>query len=107
MPVPVSVSMLSSRLLLLILLAGFLLSLGDPAWSQAAGGLDRVNTFVDNILTVLRGISVSVATISFLYAGYKFLFRSADLAEIAYILFGGLLVGGAAELARFVLGNGA
>ena len=77
------------------------LLLAQPALAQ--GGLDKVNTFVDNILTVLRGISIGVVTIAIMWAGYKFLFKQADMAECGKILAGGLLIGGAAELAGYLL----
>lgn len=94
-----------SRFLILVLLAGVLCSLVDPAWAQAVGGLDRVNTFVESILAVLRGVSVGVATIAIIWAGYKFFYQRADLSEVLYILGGGLLVGGAAEIARYLVGT--
>lgn len=94
-----------SRFLILVLLAGVLCSLVDPAWAQAVGGLDRVNTFVESILAVLRGVSVGVATIAIIWAGYKFFYSRADLSEVLYILGGGLLVGGAAEIARYLVGT--
>ena len=103
MSVPVSLDL--SRLLFLSTLAGLLLCLVDPALAQAVGGLDRVNTFVENILTVLRGVSVGVATIAIIWAGYKFFYSRADLSEVLYILGGGLLVGGAAEIARYLVGT--
>ena len=103
MPIPVSLD--RSRLLLLVVLAGFLWSLVDPAGAQTVGGLDRVNTFVESVLTVLRGVSVGVATIAIMWAGYKFFYQRADLSEVLYILAGGLLVGGAAEIARYLVGT--
>jgi type IV secretion system protein VirB2/type IV secretion system protein PtlA len=99
-----SIASLSSRVLLLVVLAGVLCSL-DPAWAQTVGGLERVNTFVESVLAVLRGISVGVATIAIIWAGYKFFFQRADLSEVLYILGGGLLVGGAAEIARYLVGT--
>jgi len=73
----------------------------EPAFAQ--GGLDKVNTFVQNVLVVLRGISIGVVTIAIMWAGYKFLFKHADMAECGKILAGGLLIGGAAELAAYLL----
>jgi ammonia channel protein AmtB len=73
----------------------------EPAFAQ--GGLEKVNTFVENLLVVLRGISIGVVTIAIMWAGYKFLFKHADMAECGKILAGGLLIGGAAELASFLL----
>jgi type IV secretion system protein VirB2/type IV secretion system protein PtlA len=63
-----------------------------------------VNTFVQNVLSVLQGIAIAVVTVAIMWAGYKFLFKHADIAEVGKILGGGLLVGGAAELAAYLLG---
>ncbi len=73
----------------------------EPALAQ--GGLSKVNTFMDNILAVLRGISLTVVTIAFMWAGYKFLFKQADIGEVGKILGGGLFIGGAAELAAWLI----
>ena len=70
----------------------------------ADGGLEKVNTFVENVLAVLRGISIGVVTVAIMWAGYKFLFKQADMAECGKILAGGLLIGGAAELAGYLIG---
>ncbi|EMP3151380.1 TrbC/VirB2 family protein [Salmonella enterica] len=86
---------------LLAMLAFAALFAVEPAFAQ--GGLDKVNTFMDNVLSILRGVSITVVTIAIMWAGYKFLFKHADIAESAKILAGGLLIGGAAELARFLL----
>lgn len=74
----------------------------NPAF--AVGGLDRVNTFMDNVLSILRGVSLTTVTIAIIWAGYKFLFKHADITEVGKILIGGLMIGGAAELAHFLLG---
>ena len=74
----------------------------EPAYA-AAGGLDKVNSFMDNVLSVLRGVSIVVVTIAIMWAGYKFLFRRADMMECAKILGGGLLIGGASELTQYLL----
>jgi hypothetical protein len=44
-----------------------------------------------------------VVTVAIMWAGYKFLFKNADMAECGKILAGGLLIGGAAELAGYLL----
>lgn len=71
----------------------------------AEGGLDKVNTFMDNVLTVLRGGSIAVVTIAIMWSGYKFLFKNAEMGECTKILGGGLLIGGATEIARYLIGN--
>lgn len=72
----------------------------EPAFAQ---GVEKVNSFLDNVLMILRGASIAVVTIAVMWAGYKYLFKHADLAEVGKILAGGLLIGGAAELANFLL----
>ena len=79
---------------------GLALMAAEPAFAQ--GGLDKVNTFVENVLVVLRGISIGVVTIAIMWAGYKFLFKHADMAECGKILAGGLLIGGAAVSPQLV-----
>ena len=91
------------NLTIMFLTAVAMLIAAEPALAQAAGGLDKVNTFVDNVLLVLRGISIGVVTIAIMWAGYQFLFKRADFTEIGKILGGGLLIGGASELARYLL----
>jgi type IV secretion system protein VirB2/type IV secretion system protein PtlA len=73
----------------------------EPAFAQ--GGLEKVNTFVENVLLVLDGVSIGVVTVAIMWAGYKFLFKHADIAECGKILAGGLLIGGASELASYLL----
>lgn len=84
-----------------ILLVSFLTIIIDPA--SAEGGLEKVDTFIENVLVILRGISLGIVTIAIMWAGYKFLFKQADIAECGKILAGGLLIGGAAELAGYLL----
>lgn len=74
----------------------------QPALAQ--GGLEKANNFIENVLAILRGVSIGVVTVAIMWAGYKFLFKQADIAECGKILAGGLLIGGAAELAGYLLG---
>jgi type IV secretory pathway VirB2 component (pilin) len=86
-----------------LLVAGVALMVAEPALAQT-GGLQKVDDFLEQVLSILRGASVAVVTIAIIWAGYKFLFKHADIAECGKILGGGLLIGGAAEIARFLLG---
>jgi type IV secretory pathway VirB2 component (pilin) len=78
-----------------------------PAFAEGeggGGGLDKVNSFLEKILTVLHGISITIVTIAIIWSGYKFLFKNADIRACATILGGGLLIGGATEIAGYLLG---
>lgn len=74
----------------------------SPAIAQTTGGLEKVNTFMEGILDILRGVSITVVTIAIIWAGYKLLWKNADIMEVGKITLGGLLIGGAAELARYI-----
>lgn len=72
----------------------------DPAYAQ---GLEKANTLLDAILAFLRVASIAIVTIAIIIAGYKFAFQKAELSEVMKIVGGGILIGGSAEFARFLL----
>ncbi len=84
---------------------GNMLALALVLTSQAAmaQGLDKVDEFLENVETVMHGVAITVVTIAIMWSGYKFLFKHAGLDEIGKILAGGLLIGGAAEIAAWLL----
>jgi type IV secretion system protein VirB2 len=70
----------------------------------AAGqGFEQINTTVVNIQAILVLISIAVVTIAIIWAGFKMIFQAARLADVANILIGGTLVGGAAAFASFIV----
>jgi len=73
-----------------------------PALASAQG-FDRVNTTVTNVQTILVTISVAVVTIAIIWAGFKMIFQGARLADVANVLIGGTLVGGAAAFASYIV----
>ena len=68
-----------------------------------AQGFDRINTTVTNVNTILVTISVAVVTIAIIWAGFKMIFQGARLADVANVLIGGTLVGGAAAFASYIV----
>ena len=74
--------------------------------SQAAlaQGFDKINTTVTNVNTILVTISIAVVTIAIIWAGFKMIFQGARLADVANVLIGGTLVGGAAAFASYIVG---
>ena len=68
-----------------------------------AQGFDKINTTVANVNAILVVISVAVVTIAIIWAGFKMIFQGARLADVANILIGGTLVGGAAAFAAFIV----
>ncbi len=69
----------------------------------ADGGFDKVNTTVTNVNAILVTISVAVVTIAIIWAGFKMIFQGARLADVANVLLGGTLVGGAAAFASYIV----
>ena len=74
--------------------------LPPQVWAQ---GFDKVNTTVTNVNAILVTISVAVVTIAIIWAGFKMIFQGARLADVANILIGGTLVGGAAAFASYIV----
>ena len=84
--------------------SAFLALLALAASSNAfAQGFDKINTTVTNVNTILVTISIAVVTIAIIWAGFKMIFQGARLADVANVLIGGTLIGGAAAFATFIV----
>jgi type IV secretion system protein VirB2 len=73
------------------------------AAAQAQGGFDKIRDTVVNVNTILVTISIAVVTIAIIWAGFKMIFQGARLADVANVLIGGTLVGGAAAFASYIV----
>jgi type IV secretion system protein VirB2 len=71
--------------------------------ARAQGGFDKINTTVTNINTMLVTISVAVVSIAIIWAGFKMIFQGARLTDVANVLIGGTLIGGAAAFAGYIV----
>ena len=69
----------------------------------AAAGFDKIDDTVNNVNTILVTISIAVVTIAIIWAGFKMIFQGARLADVANVLIGGTLVGGAAAFASYIV----
>ena len=52
---------------------------------------------------ILVTISVAVVTIAIIWAGFKMIFQGARLSDVANVLIGGTLIGGAAAFASYIV----
>jgi type IV secretion system protein VirB2 len=68
-----------------------------------AQGFNKISTTVTNVNAILITISIAVVTIAIIWAGFKMIFQGARLADVANVLIGGTLVGGAAAFASFIV----
>lgn len=82
---------------------GTALTLSMPRLALAQG-FDKINTTVTNVNTILVTVSVAVVTIAIIWAGFKMIFQGARLTDVANVLIGGTLVGGAAAFAGYIVG---
>jgi type IV secretion system protein VirB2 len=85
-----------------MLALGFLF-VAEPAFAQYGGGVDKVNTLMQNIATALKAIGVVTATVAIMWCAYKMMFKHASFSEIIMIGAGGVLAGAAAEIAAFLI----
>jgi type IV secretion system protein VirB2 len=89
-----------TRHILTILAALLLAATAPAAWAE---GFDKINTTVTNVNTILVTISIAVVTIAIIWAGFKMIFQGARLADVANVLIGGTLIGGAAAFASYIV----
>jgi type IV secretion system protein VirB2 len=84
------------------------LALATAAFAALPGivrsqGFDKINTTVTNVNTILVTVSIAVVTIAIIWAGFKMIFQGARLADVANVLIGGTLVGGATAFASYIV----
>jgi len=82
-------------------LTSLLLAAAAPC--ALAQGFDKINATVTNVNTLLVTISIAVVTIAIIWAGFKMIFQGARLADVANVLIGGTLIGGAAAFASYIV----
>lgn len=98
-----------SRVLSVLLLGFMMMVVGTEALAQAApatgggftGACNNVVTFFQNFETILKAASVTIVTIAIVFAGYQIAFAHKRLSDVAPVLIGGLLIGGAAAIASW------
>ncbi|MDQ1815807.1 TrbC/VirB2 family protein [Massilia sp. CCM 9210] len=73
--------------------------MSSPAYAQ----ISKVNSVMTNVQTVLTGVAVTCFTISLMFAGFKMAFQHSKWSEISNIVIGGIIVGGAAGIAGWLI----
>jgi type IV secretion system protein VirB2 len=68
-----------------------------------AQGFEKVNETVMNVQDILVTVSIAVVSIAIIWAGFKMIFQGARLADVANVLIGGTLIGGAAAFASYIV----
>jgi type IV secretion system protein VirB2 len=80
-----------------------ILALAALPEAASAQGFDKISNTITNLESMLTSISVAVVTIAIIWAGFKMIFQGAHLADVANILIGGTLIGGAAAFASYIV----
>ena len=62
-----------------------------------------INTTIINLNAILATISVAVVTCAIIWAGFKMIFQHARLVDVANVLIGGTLIGGATAFASYIV----
>lgn len=93
--------------LLIFSLIVFLALLTPSVWAEGefAKACNNVSDFFTNFETILRVASISIVTIAVVFAGYQIAFAHKRISDVAPILIGGLLIGGAATVAGWFVGD--
>lgn len=71
--------------------------------TAAFAQITKVNTVMTNVQSVLVGVAVTVFTLAIMWAGFKMAFQHTKWSEISNIVIGGILVGGAAGIAAWLI----
>lgn len=83
-----------------------MLILPELAFAQPAGDTDfegRACGVLDSVRSLLNMASVAVVTIAIVFAGYQIAFAHKRIGDVAPILIGGLLIGAASQLAKWIM----
>jgi type IV secretion system protein VirB2 len=75
---------------------------GDGAFTAAC---QNVSSFFGNFQVILKAVSIGIVTIAIVFAGYQIAFAHKRISDVAPILIGGLLIGGAATIATWFVGD--
>jgi type IV secretion system protein VirB2 len=90
----------NSNVLVFVLVCVLFALLPQFAFAQ---GFDKINTTVTNVNTILVTVSIAVVTIAIIWAGFKMIFQGARLADVANVLIGGTLIGGATAFSTYIV----
>ena len=71
--------------------------------SNAYAQVSKVQSVFTQVNTVLMGASAVIFTLCIGWAGYKMAFQSAKWQDISNIIIGGIMVGGAAGIASWLV----
>lgn len=94
------------KFLILITIAVLVIAYTPNLWAASfEDACNKVTGFFARFETILRVASISIVTIAVVFAGYQIAFAHKRLSDVAPVLIGGLLIGGAATIAGWFVGD--
>ncbi|WKV52604.1 TrbC/VirB2 family protein [Dickeya fangzhongdai] len=69
----------------------------------SADGFERANTVMEKVSTGLHGLAAITITVAVIWVGYKTLWKGESLSQCAYIIIGGILIGGGSEIGALLM----
>lgn len=64
-------------------------------------GVEKVNTFMDNVYIALYALALITATCALMYVGYMIMFKGKAFDEFKNVVIGAILLASAAEIAAY------
>ncbi|EDO6913584.1 TrbC/VirB2 family protein [Campylobacter coli] len=86
---------MKKRLLSLILIS--------PIFAFGAGGIDKVNTFMQNLSIALYALGGVLLTIALMWGASKIMYQGQTLREVAPVFIGGVIFGSASTIAGYII----
>jgi type IV secretion system protein VirB2 len=83
----------------------FIMSMTAASMAMAGSPEAAASGIIDTVVAVLQAVGVGVFTIAIMWAGYRVAFQGARFSDVANIIIGGILVGGAAVFAGWLMGG--
>lgn len=80
-----------------------ILFITPEAFAQGGDAGGKVKDFFDSVIDILDIASVAIVTIAFMFSGYQIAFAHKRISDVAPILVGALLIGGAVQFAKMLL----
>lgn len=96
-----------TRMAMFMCLALFVtLVLPSVALAQLTTAKDVVCGAASGINTILNAVSLIVVTVAVVFSGYQIAFAHKRIGDVAPVMIGGVLIGGAGQIAKlFLAGN--
>lgn len=85
-------------------LAGIFFALLIVPGSAIAQSFSKLNDTLTNVVNVLQGAGVLIVTVAIVWAGYKMVFQHSKWADISTLVIGAVFIGGAASMAKWLMG---